>query len=104
MSDLKTCRFCHMSNYDYDHPAANSAWVRISTRHNVHLKCAVEKQGFEFFDRLPLHKLDHLPFFEIKALGAEEIFRATMKCKGYQFAVLPTAGDVVVIGTKQVSK
>lgn len=43
--DLKHCRYCHMSNYDYNHPAAKSAWVRVGPRHSVHLKCAVEKTG-----------------------------------------------------------
>lgn len=102
--DLKHCRHCHMSNYDYDHPAAKSAWVRVGPRHSVHLKCAVEKQGFKFFERLRLHQLEHLPFFEIQDLGAEEIFRATMKRKGAQFAVLPTAGDVVLIGSIRNTK
>ena len=67
--DLKTCRFCGMSNYEHRHPAAASAWVRYGTRANSHLQCAVAKKGEKFVRDLPTYKLAALPVLELKDLG-----------------------------------
>jgi hypothetical protein len=96
--NLTTCRFCGMSNYEHNHPAAKSAWVRYGPRHSTHLKCAIEKLGASFFERLPLNRLEHLPFFEIKDLGMEQAFRAELERRGERFAVTPTCGEVVLTG------
>jgi hypothetical protein len=64
-----------MSNYEHNHPAARSAWVKYGPRHSAHLQCAIEKQGDAFIRNLPDHRLEALPFFEIRALGMEHVMR-----------------------------
>lgn len=73
MSDLKTCRFCGMSNYEHNHPAERSAWIRYGTRANAHLKCAVDRKGEAFIRALPTHTLECLPIFEMRDLGMFQI-------------------------------
>lgn len=75
MDDLKTCRFCKESNYDYHHPAVHSAWIKYGTRANAHLKCAVEKQGEAFIRKLPTWKIERLPALELQQLGMVEVVR-----------------------------
>lgn len=72
--DLKTCRFCGMSNFEHRHPAAHSAWVKYGIRANAHLQCAVAKQGESFIRKLATHKLLSLPVLEIKDLGMHTVY------------------------------
>ncbi len=80
---LKTCRFCSMSNYEHNHPAAKSAWIRYSSRHSAHLKCLVEKGGEARFRALPTHILVELPFFQIRELGMEPALMDELHKRGY---------------------
>lgn len=79
---MKTCRFCKMSNYDYNHPAAKSAWVKYSVRHSAHLKCALEAKGPEFFSRLTASQLEALPYMEVRDLGMEVPFLEEIMGRG----------------------
>lgn len=90
MHELKTCRFCGESNYDYNHAAVRSAWVQYGTRHHAHLKCAIEKLGAAFLERLPRHKLEQLPALEIHALGMEPDLRRLLS------ALAPAPGSTLV--------
>lgn len=81
MSDLKTCRFCHLSNYDHKHPNAKSAWVRTGTRHNAHLTCGVEKQGAAFIRKLMTHQIEALPFMELRDLDMVAMVREELACR-----------------------
>lgn len=69
---LETCRFCGMSNYERNHPAAKSQIVRYGVRHNAHLKCGIERKGAApFLTMLPTWVLQNLPYFEVIDLGIE---------------------------------
>jgi hypothetical protein len=76
--DIRTCRHCGASNYEHNHPADGSAWVKTGPRHSVHLKCALAKKGAAFFAQLPTHRLAQLPIFEIQDLGFGDAFRAEL--------------------------
>jgi hypothetical protein len=81
MDNLKTCRFCGQSNFDYHHPAVHSHWVKYSTRCSAHLKCAIEKLGPAFLERLTRWQIEQLPFLEIRELGIEAAVRARLEEK-----------------------
>jgi hypothetical protein len=85
MMDLKTCRFCGESNYEWNHPAANSAWVKYGTRANAHLQCALLKQGEAFLRKLITHQLELLPFLELQKLGMLEVVRDELDQRGRVF-------------------
>ena len=69
MIDLKTCRFCGFSNFEHNHPNANSAWIKYAPRCNAHLKCLVGRKGERALRMLPDCILKSLPFLELTDLG-----------------------------------
>lgn len=73
---LKTCRFCTKTNFDHDHAAARSAWIKYGPRHSAHLACILKARGVALFADLPTHRLAGLPLFEIRDLKLETEFRA----------------------------
>lgn len=95
--DLKTCRFCSMSNFEHKHPAAKSAWVRYGPRHSAHLKCLIEKKGADALRTLPLPQLQNLPGLEIRELGMEPALRQELDRRGHDLRITDS-GTVVVMG------
>jgi hypothetical protein len=73
-AQLKTCRFCGNTNYDYKHAAVKSAWIKYGTRHSAHLQCIAAARP-EFVRDLTTWQIEQLPFMEIQALGLEPIVR-----------------------------
>ena len=71
--ELRTCRFCGMSNYEHKHPAAKSVWIKYGLRHSAHLKCLIERKGEAAIRALPTHILEGLPVFELRDLGRMDI-------------------------------
>ena len=80
--DLKTCRFCGMSNYERNHPAAKSAFVKYGPRHSAHLKCAIERKGEVFIRELPTYCLESLPALELSDLGMIGVVRDELAKRG----------------------
>jgi hypothetical protein len=80
--NIQTCRFCGMSNYEHNHPAAKSEWVKYGPRHWAHLKCAIERKGASFLRGLPTHWLESLPLFELLDLGMEDVLRDELSKRG----------------------
>lgn len=72
---LKTCRFCHHSNFDYNHPDRDSHWICYASRCNAHLSCMLRSKGIDFVLSLPTHKLESFPFFEVTKLGFASLLR-----------------------------
>ncbi len=72
--DLKTCRFCGESNFDYKHAAVKSAWIRYSVRHSAHLQCVAAKRP-ELIRELPTWQIEQLPALEVRALGLDSLVR-----------------------------
>jgi hypothetical protein len=55
MSDLQTCRFCKLTNFDSIEPL-----VKYSVRHHAHLSCGLNKFGAGFLDSLSIPQLEQL--------------------------------------------
>ena len=73
-----------MSNYEHNHPAAKSQFVRYSARHNAHLKCGIEAKGATaFLAMLPTWVLQNLPYFEVMELGIEAQRRAELETRNH---------------------
>lgn len=72
--DLKTCRFCNQSNFDYKHAAVKSAWIKYAVRHSAHLQCIAAARP-EFVRDLTTWQIEQLPALECRALGLDGIIR-----------------------------
>lgn len=103
MTDLMTCRYCHMSNFEWHHPAAKSAFVKIGPRHSAHLYCLAKNRKGSFLKTLPTYRLEGLPFFEIQALGLEQELRDEIARRGFGLAITPVTHSTVVIARKPES-
>lgn len=73
--DLKTCRICKRSNFDYGQTEDRSHWIKYGVRHSAHLCCLVKtRDAALIFRDLPTWKLEAMPFLEIVDLGLERLF------------------------------
>jgi hypothetical protein len=82
VSDLKTCRFCGMSNYEHKHPMAKSMFIKYGPRHHAHLACL--RKAFtddalqEKLLHVPLHVINSIPYFEARDLGILPMLRSIL--------------------------
>ncbi len=67
MTSIATCRLCHEQEIvgnDHKNPI-----IHYATRSNVHVRCALQRWGKDFFGKLSTDRLKKLPFMILQEFG-----------------------------------